>query len=123
MYERTVWENVHGYQVNSMQFLPHTDGRTLITASADGCSKILDTETGMHYTLCDLNPEGWIQGISSERNWRMVHGLAADPHSQHTAFCGDNTGRVRSLAALAPLFCLTRLAWGRSDHEFSTVDV
>ena len=34
-----------------------------------------DCETGMDVELLNLNPEGWIQGVSNERNWGMLYGM------------------------------------------------
>lgn len=95
VFERTLFDNVHKYQVNAMKFVHEEDGRRLLTASADGTAKLLDTETGMNVTLCDMNPGGWIQGVSTEKSWCMIQSITAHPDSPNVAFAGDSFGMVR----------------------------
>lgn len=37
--------------------------------------QVFDVETGAHKEVLNLNPDGWIQGVSSEKNWLMLYGL------------------------------------------------
>ena len=32
-------------------------------------------ETGFDTTLLNLNPEGWIEGVTTERSWKMLYGM------------------------------------------------
>ena len=114
--ERTVFENVHEYQVNSMRFLPGRDGMSLLTASCDGLICVLDIETGCHHALCNLNPGGWISGVSNERNWNMMQSLAVHPSQPDGGWAGDNQGRVRLVLIDHSLQC-TRTHCHTSAHD------
>lgn len=87
---------MHEYQINAMRFLPGGDGMALLTASCDGLVCAADIETGVHHSLCNLNPGGWVTGVSNERNWKMMQSLAVHAASPTIAWAGDNQGLVRS---------------------------
>jgi len=95
VYERTLFDGVHTYQVNAMKLVSGADGHQALTASADGTAKLLDVETGMHFELCNMNPEGWIQGVTTEKSWCMVQSVTAHASIPHIAYAGDSFGRVR----------------------------
>jgi WD40 repeat protein len=98
--EQAVYENVHEYQINDIKFLPGRDGMSLVSASCDGHVSVLDIESGSHYSLCDLNPGGWVDGVSNERNWKMMQCLAVHEAQPHLSWAGDNRGNVRSACVL-----------------------
>jgi hypothetical protein len=70
---------------------------TLVTASCDGHASLLDIESGSHYVLCNLNPDGWVDGVTNERNWDMVQSLAVHEAHPNLSWAGDNRGNVRSI--------------------------
>jgi len=37
--------------------------------------QVFDVETGAAREVLNLNPNGWIRGVSNEKNWLMVYGL------------------------------------------------
>ena len=37
--------------------------------------QVFDVETGLDRELLNLNPDGWIPGVSNERNWVMLYGM------------------------------------------------
>ena len=37
--------------------------------------QVLDIETGFNSTLLNLNPDGWINGVTTEKSWRMLYGM------------------------------------------------
>ncbi len=39
--------------------------------------QIFDVETGLDSVLLDLNPGGWIQGVTKEKEWKMMYALDA----------------------------------------------
>ena len=39
------------------------------------CQQVFDIETGFDSTLLNLNPDGWIQGVTTEKSWRMLYGM------------------------------------------------
>ena len=49
----------------------------------------------------NCNPEGWIEGVSNERNWCMMYGLAVSWRRNLIA-CGDSFGRVHFLDRRQP---------------------
>ena len=89
-----MFENVHEYQINALRFLPGRDGMSLLTASCDGNACLVDIETGCHQGLHNLNPGGWIDGVSNEKNWNMMQSLAVHASHPNMAWCGDNQGKV-----------------------------
>lgn len=38
-------------------------------------SQVFDIETGFDTTLLNLNPAGWIEGVTTERSWKMLYGM------------------------------------------------
>ncbi|CAI9106960.1 OLC1v1006212C1 [Oldenlandia corymbosa var. corymbosa] len=70
VHEKTVYSNIHGCILNNMKFNPRNDG-TVYSGSSDGTAGCTDLETGLSFSLMNLNPNGW-QGPSS---WKMLYGL------------------------------------------------
>jgi hypothetical protein len=35
------------------------------------CAQVFDVETGIDSVLVDLNPGGWIHGVTTEKSWNM----------------------------------------------------
>ncbi|KAF3641416.1 Protein DAMAGED DNA-BINDING 2 [Capsicum annuum] len=70
VHEKTVYENIHNCILNNMKFNPTNDG-SLYATSSDGTISCTDLETGISFSLMNLNPNGW-EGPSS---WRMLYGL------------------------------------------------
>ncbi|XP_073062088.1 protein DAMAGED DNA-BINDING 2 [Primulina eburnea] len=70
VHERTVYGNIHSCILNSMKFSPSNDG-TVYSASSDGTISCTELDTGISFSLMNLNPNGW-QGPSK---WRMIYGL------------------------------------------------
>lgn len=113
--ERTVFESVHEYQVNSMCFLPGRDGMSLLSVACDGFACVLDIETGNRHALANLNPEGWVDGVSNEKNWNMFQACAVHPAMPSTAWASDNQGKVCCSAVL--VLCLCRcMSLARLSH-------
>ena len=102
--ERTVFENIHKYQINALKFLPGHDGLTAATAGYDGHMCVLDIETGLHYSVLDLNPGGWVQGVSNEKNWNMMQSVGVFEGDVHGFWGGDNRGQVRSDCLVLTVF-------------------
>ncbi len=50
-------------------------------------------ETGFDTTVLNMNPEGWIQGVTNERTWVMLYGLDVCAERQ-LIIAGDNKGKV-----------------------------
>ena len=50
-------------------------------------------ETGFDTTLLNLNPDGWIEGVTNERSWRMLYGLDVGVERQ-LIIAGDSHGCV-----------------------------
>ncbi|EFJ49678.1 hypothetical protein VOLCADRAFT_117128, partial [Volvox carteri f. nagariensis] len=75
VHDRTVYDTVHSCLTNSIRFLPWLDSMSVVTASSDGTSKLVDLETGDWRPLLDLNPGGWVQGGP----WHMIYGCDASP--------------------------------------------
>eukprot|EP00803_Ostreobium_quekettii_P006654 evm.model.scf_1440.1 EVM.evm.TU.scf_1440.1 scf_1440:1249-2259(-) len=82
----------HRANTNAIRFIGDGDGMACLSTSADGLLKALDIETGQYRDLLNLNPHGWIQGVSNEKNWGMLYGLAIA--SQNLAIVGDSRGWV-----------------------------
>jgi hypothetical protein len=55
--------------------------------------QVFDVETGFDDTLLNMNPDGWIPGVSNERNWIMLYGLDVCTQRQ-LIITGDSKGRV-----------------------------
>ena len=101
MTERLSFEGIHGYQINGMRFVPGRSAMALVSASCDGHVCLSDIETGMHHSLVDLNPGGWVDGVTTERNWLMMQSVGAQHDAPETAWSGDNRGNVRPAALRA----------------------
>jgi hypothetical protein len=37
--------------------------------------QVFDIETGFDSTLLNLNPDGWVEGVTTEKSWRMLYGM------------------------------------------------
>ena len=81
---------------------------------------MFDVETGFDSTLLNLNPDGWIEGVTTEKSWRMLYGMdvgverqliiaGARPTDQPSC-PGSKTAHLRRQACRRPkgLQCRTR---------------
>lgn len=50
-------------------------------------------ETGFDTTVLNMNPDGWIPGVTNERNWIMLYGLDVCTERQ-LIITGDSKGKV-----------------------------
>lgn len=102
VHERTTYSDIHFGLVNTIAFLPWYDSMSCCTASSDGTAKVFDIETGANKKLLDLNPEGWIEGVT--KVWHMAYGCDTNPHL-HLIMVGDTRGVVHLLdpRAAAPV--------------------
>jgi WD40 repeat protein len=41
--------------------------------------------------------QGWIEGVSNEKNWVMMCSVGVHSSQANTAWCGDNRGKIRCL--------------------------
>lgn len=41
--------------------------------------QVFDIETGLNDIIVDLNPGGWIPGVTTEKTWNMCAACIADP--------------------------------------------
>ena len=55
-----------------------------------------DIESGCDTELLNLNPEGWIAGVSNERNWGMLYGMDVGWH-RNMILAGDSLGFVHAV--------------------------
>ncbi|KAK9811590.1 hypothetical protein WJX72_006636 [[Myrmecia] bisecta] len=92
VYERTVY-NLQRALCNNLRFLHSGDGMSCCSASSDGTLKVFDIETGFDSEVMNLNPEGWIDGVSNERNWGMFYGMDVCTH-KGLVIAGDSKGLV-----------------------------
>lgn len=92
--ERLSFEGIHGYQINSLRFVPGRASMGLVSASCDGHVCLSDIETGMHHSLVNLNPHGWVDGVTTERNWLMMQAVGVQHDAPDVAWAGDNRGNV-----------------------------
>lgn len=60
--------------------------------------QVLDVETGLDREVLNMNPDGWIPGVSNERNWVMLYGMDVCG-SKGMVSVGDSHGRVHFLDA------------------------
>ena len=60
------------------------------------CMQTFDIESGCDSELLNLNPEGWLAGVSNERNWGMLYGM--DVSWQHNMIlAGDSYGFLHAV--------------------------
>lgn len=64
-------------------------------------SQVFDVEGGFSETLLDLNPEGWIEGVTDEKKWRMCYGLDVS-WPLNAVLAGDSLGRLHLLDPRQP---------------------
>ncbi|KAL3157624.1 hypothetical protein ABBQ32_012072 [Trebouxia sp. C0010 RCD-2024] len=95
VYDRTVY-NLNRALTNNLRFLPGSDGMQCCSASSDGTLKTFDIETGCDTELLNLNPEGWIAGVSNERNWGMLYGMDVSWH-RNMILAGDSHGLLHAV--------------------------
>eukprot|EP00892_Ulva_mutabilis_P011938 jgi/Ulvmu1/9116/UM005_0211.1 len=95
--ERLSFEGIHGYQINALRFVPGRTAMSLVSASCDGHACLSDVETGMHHSLVNLNPQGWVHGVTNEHNWQMMQAVGAQHDAPEVAWAGDNRGNVYCL--------------------------
>ena len=55
-----------------------------------------DIESGCDMELLNLNPDGWIEGESNERNWKMLYGMDVSWH-RNLILAGDSHGLVHAV--------------------------
>lgn len=55
--------------------------------------QVFDVETGFDNTLLNMNPGGWIPGVSNERTWVMLYGMDVNAERQ-IIIAGDSKGKV-----------------------------
>lgn len=55
----------------------------------------------MDREVLNLNPDGWIQGVSNERNWLMLYGLDVC-HEKQLITGGDSKGMVYFVDCRSP---------------------
>lgn len=55
-----------------------------------------DIESGCDTELLNLNPDGWVEGVSNERNWRMLYGMDVSWH-RNLILAGDSHGIVHAV--------------------------
>lgn len=92
IYDTTMYADHHRANTNAIRFIRDGVGMACLSTSADGLLKALDIETGQNKELLNLNPQGWIEGVSNEKNWGMLYGLAVG--SENLAIAGDSKGLV-----------------------------
>ncbi|KAA6425236.1 MAG: DAMAGED DNA-BINDING 2 protein [Trebouxia sp. A1-2] len=95
VYDRTVY-NLNKALTNNLRFLPGSDGMQCCSASSDGTLKSFDIESGCDTELLNLNPDDWIEGVSNERNWRMLYGMDVSWH-RNLILAGDSHGIVHAV--------------------------
>lgn len=95
VYDRTVY-NLNKALTNNLRFLPGSDGMQCCSASSDGTLKSFDIESGCDTELLNLNPDGWIEGESNERNWKMLYGMDVSWH-RNLILAGDSHGLVHAV--------------------------
>ncbi|KAK9845886.1 hypothetical protein WJX81_005132 [Elliptochloris bilobata] len=76
VYERTVYP-MHRALTNNICFFDTASALSCASASSDGLLKVFDIETGLDNVIIDLNPGGWIPGVTTEKSWNMLYGLGA----------------------------------------------
>lgn len=59
-----------------------------------------DVESGCDTELLNLNPEGWVEGVSNERNWGMLYGMDVSWH-RNLILAGDSHGVVHAVDSRA----------------------
>lgn len=62
-------------------------------ANSIACPQVFDIETGVDREVLNLNPDGWIQGVSNEKNWLMLYGLDVC-HDKQLITGGDSKGML-----------------------------
>lgn len=55
--------------------------------------QVFDVETGFDTVVLNMNPDGWIPGVTNERTWIMLYGLDVCTERQ-LIIAGDNKGKV-----------------------------
>ena len=92
---------LHAANANTLRWVPGA-AATVACAASDGCVKLFDVgvmvESG---ELLNLNPGGWVPGVSSEKTWKVAVGLAALPGGS-ALLAGDSDGRIHVLDPRAP---------------------
>ena len=80
----------------------HNDGKECLPSAKSALVdfQVFDVETGFDRTLLDLNPDGWIPGVTNERNWVMLYGLGVCQERSLIA-AGDSHGFVHMVDARA----------------------
>eukprot|EP00884_Botryococcus_braunii_P017509 jgi/Botrbrau1/4441/Bobra.0348s0029.2 len=89
VHERTVY-NMNRALTNNLRFVPGSD-YDCISASSDGKLRIFDVETGLDDVVLNLNPAGWIEGVTTEKDWGMLYALDASA-ANNLIITGDSWG-------------------------------
>ncbi|CAL8469557.1 g9098 [Coccomyxa elongata] len=93
VHERTVHGNMHRALTNNLRFLGPLHDMQCASASSDGLCKVFDVETGFDTVVLNMNPDGWIPGVTNERTWIMLYGLDVCTERQ-LIIAGDSKGKV-----------------------------
>lgn len=96
VYDKTLY-SPHTCIANRLVVMPGA-GERVASASADGTCKLVDLETGCTDTLLDLNPGGWVPGVTTEKTWVC-------PLRQHCAISAWIDRHPQRC-------CLLRMRWG-----------
>ena len=77
-----------------------------------------DIETGSHVELLNLNPEGWVDGVSNERNWGMMYGMDVSWH-RNLILAGDSFGVMHCVDPRAHKDIVGRYQWHKKGNKVS----
>ena len=82
------------------------------------CVQTFDIETGSHSELLNLNPEGWVEGVSNERNWGMMYGMDVSWH-RNMILAGDSFGCMHCVDPRAKRDILGKYQWHKKGNKVS----
>ena len=77
-----------------------------------------DIETGSHMELLNLNPEGWVDGVSNERNWGMMYGMDVSWH-RNLILAGDSFGVMHCVDPRAHKEIVGQYQWHKKGNKVS----
>lgn len=121
VYDRTVY-NLNKALTNNLRFLPGSDGMQCCSASSDGTLKSFDVESGCDTELLNLNPEGWVEGVSNERNWSMLYGMDVSWH-RNLILAGDSHGVVHAVDSRANVPLVGQYQLHKKGNKVNSVHV
>lgn len=84
------------------------------------CMQSFDIETGSQVELLNLNPEGWVEGVSNERNWGMMYGMDVSWH-RNMILAGDSLGCMHSVDPRANRDILGKFQWHKKGNKVSSL--